>query len=75
MTAVLDVPMFAPALAGLPAESWAEVEETAKAALPKCEACDRRLRSRESQEAGIGPCCAAKIGRQVIAERRATRAA
>lgn len=74
MTAVLDVPMFAPELAGLPAESWDEVEQKAKADRPKCSECDRRLRSRESQEAGIGPCCAAKIGRRIAAERRAARA-
>lgn len=71
MKAVAELPpLFQPAAAGLEAQSWDELETAAEAALPKCSECDRRLRSRESQEAGIGPCCAAKIGRAVARKRR-----
>lgn len=74
MTAAPDLPLFDPGFVGLPAESWEELEEAAEDALPKCSECDRRLRSPESQAAGIGPCCAAKIGRAVARRRKAAAA-
>jgi hypothetical protein len=69
---VTPMPLFQPPEAGLTVSSWDELDEEPK--LPKCSECDRPLRSAESQESEIGPCCAAKIGRAVVAERKAARA-
>lgn len=72
---VTNLPMFGPADAGLPAQSWDEVEATAAASRPRCSECGHRVRSRESTEDEIGPCCAAKIGRAVVRARRKAEAA
>lgn len=71
---VTNLPMFGPADAGLPVQSWDEVEAAAAASRPTCSECGHRLRSRKSIEDEIGPCCAAKIGRAVVRARRKARA-
>lgn len=74
MTAALpdDQPLFGPDMVGLTAESWEDLDDDQPPGPRRCagSGCGRPLRSRASIEAGIGPCCAAKIGRAVIAGRR-----
>ena len=59
-------PLFEPPALGLDAETW---DELPKPRLPRCEVCDRLLRAEKSQSAHVGPGCAAKVGRAVIANR------
>lgn len=63
-------PLFQPPEIGLDIDTW---DEMPKPTRPRCSECDRPLRSKESQDAEIGPCCAAKIGRAVAAQRKASR--
>lgn len=73
MTAALKsvpLPLFQPPDAGLDVPAWDQVPEPE---LPKCQECDHVLRSAESIESGVGPCCAAKIGRAEVARRKAAR--
>jgi hypothetical protein len=57
----------------LPPEARVEPDEARKGPV-RCSECPRMLTSKESIEAGIGPGCAAKLGRVVVAvKRRADR--
>lgn len=64
-------PLFLPVELGLDADSWDEV----RADVPRCEKCRRPLREERSLQAGIGPCCAAKIGWAVYINMRKAREA
>ena len=59
-------PLFQPPDIGLEHETW---DDMPKAVAPRCEVCDRPLRSEKSKTALVGPGCAAKVGRAVIASR------
>lgn len=68
-------PLFEPGEVGLDAVSWDDL----RVDVPRCEGkggrCKRPLTSKVSQEAGIGPCCAAEIGRAVHLNMKKARAA
>lgn len=64
--------LFEPPDIGLPIDTWDELPRAESG--PKCGLCGRRLRSQESRDAGVAPCCAAKIGRAVMAGQRAKEA-
>lgn len=46
-----------------------------EASSTRCEVCNGALRSERSVSAGVGPTCAAKIGRAVIASTRQSKSA
>lgn len=62
-----DLPLFQPGEVGLPATSWDDLKTDTRAS--RCYSCRRILRSQESIAAGIGPCCAARLGRAVTLAR------
>lgn len=69
MSATADGPML---LFDLPDAPTAGAVETPKGPV-QCSECPRMLYSQKSIEAGVGPGCAAKMGRVVIiAQRRAS---
>lgn len=73
-------PLFEPGEVGLDADSWDDLRvDVPRVDVPRCEGkggrCKRPLTSKVSQEAGIGPCCAAEIGRAVHLNMKKARAA